>query len=110
MKNAKRSDWLEKAHFIFIILFLIIYFVVTPFLLVREYRQNKEFRDSLICEEEYFEQDKCLEMKSLSDKSNNIITFVLLYWFLLIFIKDIYPNRQKIKKFLEKYVNFEDEP
>lgn len=110
MINEKRSDWLGKAHFIFIIVFLIIYFVVSPFLLVREYRQNKEFRDSLICEEEYYEQGKCLEMKSLSEKSDNIVTFVLLYWFILIFVKDIYPNRDKIKEFIEEHLDFEEKP
>lgn len=105
MKKRNLAKNLQKVYNGFVIFLLIMYFGIGPILLYNEYKNNTEFMDSLVCEETFTESDKCLEIKELSQRSNKIVSLVILYWFLVIFVKDIWPNRDKIQKFLENLVS-----
>jgi hypothetical protein len=99
--------WYDRLNIIFVVLVCIIYLIITPFLLVIEYKTNQEFKNFIICE--YKENDfkeNCLLQRNKADiikQSNNIIIFVILFWASIIIEKDIIPNKDKINAFLKRF-------
>lgn len=89
----------------FVIIIVVLYLVVAPILFIIEYKNNDDFKNLLVCE--YKDQTNfkgCVfhrSMEKLVNKSNTLISFTILFWLGLIIEKDIWPNRKKIKKFLD---------
>jgi hypothetical protein len=94
-----KKTW-ALLNIIFSILIILAYLVVMPVLLHKEYTENSEFRDFVACEY-VFNINECPlheQLQELNEYSAIIIFCVICFWLMLIFEKDIYPNREKILK------------
>lgn len=95
---------LDKISFLFSVSMILIYLVIAPILLINEYKTNEKFKDFIFCEEKQYSIESCSLTKSMQmviDRSNLIITFIIVFWSGLIVEKDILPNIDKIKAWFD---------
>ena len=106
-----RNDLFDKIQISYMIIVLLIYLIISPILLVLEYQNNEKFKDLMYCNEKtdvFFNEltEGCKFHKTMSgmvEKSNLLILFTILIFAGTIFEKDIWPNREKIKKWLREH-------
>jgi len=110
----------DKLNLVFAIIIVILYLVIMPIMLYNEYKTNENFKNLIVCEDkgidlqnldleiELFGKTKCplnnIKNKLLS-KSDFLINITIIFWALIIFENDIYPNRKKILKFFNNIEN-----
>jgi len=95
---------LDSVYFVFAAAVVLIYIVITPYLLVQEYKNNPDFKDLIACEYRENEPESCAfhrKMQHLSEKSNIMVSIVILFWGGIIFERDIWPNRKKIQDWFD---------